>query len=121
MSTIDELNQAMNQYRESHGLPTLSFNSTLCSIAQNRAVELQQLGKLDGHAGAEKYMRQQQEFNTIDEVLFGGIQPVAGVHVVEWGWDTSLTGHHEAISDSKWRDGCAGIAGYFAVFEFGAR
>ena len=55
------------------------------------------------------------------EVIFGGGQPVSGVHIVEWGWDQSLTGHKEAISDPKWSDGCAGIAGYFAVYVFGKR
>lgn len=121
MSTTDELFTAMNEYRRTHNLPSLSKNGTLCDIAQNRADELLRLGRLDNHEGASKYMHSQREFNTIDEVLFGGIQPVAGVHIVEWGWDKSLTGHHEAISDPVWHDGCAGIAGYFAVFEFGAR
>ncbi len=121
MSTTDELFNAMNQYRQVHSLPSLNKNNTLCNMAQNRARELLKLGHLDGHEGASKYAHSQQEFDTIDEVLFGGIQPVIGVHIVEWGWDKSLTGHHEAINDPKWHDGCAGIAGYFAVFEFGAR
>ncbi len=121
MSTVAELNQAMNQYRQSHGLPTLNFDSVLCNIAQARANQLQVLGKLDGHAGAYNLVHDQQSFDTIDEVLFGGVQPVIGVHIVEWGWDQSLTGHHVAISNPLWRDGCAGIAGYFAVFEFGAK
>lgn len=121
MSTVSELNQAMNQYRQARGLPTLNFDSLLCNIAQTRANQLLALGKLDNHSGFLPLAQNQQSYSTLDEVLFGGVQPVAGVHIVEWGWDQSLTGHHEAISNPKWHDGCGGIAGYFAVFEFGGR
>lgn len=119
MSTVGELNAAMNQYRASRGLSTLNNSGLLCDIAQKRANENQANGKLDTHAGFGKYAQSQQEYNDIAEVLFGGAQPVSGVHIVEWGWDQSLTGHREAISNPKWQDGCAGIAGYFAVYIFG--
>lgn len=121
MSTVDELNQAMNLYRQTHGLPTVNFDPLLCSIAQTRANQLQALGKLDSHAGFSDLAHNQKTYDTMDEILFGGVQPVADVHIVEWGWDQSLTGHHESISDPMWHNGCAGIAGYFAVFEFGAK
>ncbi len=121
MSTVDELNQAMNQYRITHNLPSLSFDSLLCNMAQTRADQLQANGALDGHAGFGPLAHNQQSFNTLDEVTFGGVNKVSGVHIVEWGWDTSLTGHHDAISDPQWKEGCAGINGLFAVFIFGAR
>lgn len=120
MSTPSELFAAMNAYRSAHGVQTVSSNGTLCSIAQNRANEQVANGSLDSHAGFPKYAHSQTEFNDMAEVLFGGIQPVSGVHVVEWGWDTSLTGHKEAIQNPKWTHGCAGIAGYYAVFIFGS-
>jgi uncharacterized protein YkwD len=121
MSTVSELNQAMNNYRQNLGLPMLNFDTVLCNIAQQRANELQALGKLDNHAGFSDFAHNQQSFNSIAEVLFGGVEQVSGVHIVEWGWAQSLTGHKEAIDDPNWHDGCAGIAGYFAVFEFGSR
>jgi uncharacterized protein YkwD len=121
MSTVDELNQAMNQYRRTHNLPTLTFDSLLCNMAQTRADQLQAFGKLDTHAGFGDLAHGQQSFNTLDEVLFGGVNKVSGTHIVEWGWDTSLTGHHEAISDPRWKEGCGGINGLFAVFIFGER
>lgn len=120
MSTTDELNQAMNQYRKDHNLPTLNFDSTLCNIAQIRAGQLKASGQLS-HDGFSDLAHNQQVFSSMDEVIFGGNNPVAGVHIVEWGWDKSLTGHHEAISDTRWHDGCGATAGLFAVFEFGAR
>jgi len=121
MSTVSELNQSMNLYRQDLGLPTLNFDPLLCNIAQQRANELQALGQLDNHAGFSALAHNQETYDTMDEVLFGGVEPVSGIHIVEWGWAQSLTGHKEAISDPQWHDGCAGISGYFAVFEFGAK
>lgn len=121
MSTPDELFEAMNNYRSSHNVSVLQKSDTLCSIAQNRANEQITNGGLDGHAGFEKYTKEQQEFSVMGEVLFGGAQPVYGVHIVEFGWDRSLTGHKEAIQDPSWQYGCGGIAGYYAVFIFGTK
>ena len=121
MSTADELFAAMNNYRHAHNVQTLTKNNSLCSIAQNRANEQLAKGDLDNHAGFDKYAQNQQEFSRMGEVLFGGVQPQYGVHIVEYGWDRSLTGHKEAIQDPVWDYGCGGIAGYFAVFIFGSK
>ncbi|MEK9176286.1 MAG: hypothetical protein AAB520_02465 [Patescibacteria group bacterium] len=119
MSTPDELFNAMNSYRGAHGVSILLKSDTLCSIAQKRADEQLVNGDLDNHAGFSKYAEGQNEFSRMGEVLFGGAQPQYGVHIVEYGWDRSLTGHKEAIQDPSWQYGCAGIAGYYAVFIFG--
>lgn len=121
MSTADELFSAMNDYRKSHAVQQVNKNDLLCSIAQNRANEQLANGKLDGHLGFGKYAKDQTEFSQMGEVLFGGVQPQYGVHIVEYGWDRSLTGHKEAIQDPSWNYGCGGIAGYYAVFIFGTK
>lgn len=120
MSTPDELFNAMNVYRQDHGISTIQKSDSLCSIAQKRADEQVANGGLDNHAGFDKFAQNQQEFSRMGEVLFGGVQPQYGVHIVEFGWDRSLTGHREAIQDTSWQYGCGGIAGYYAVFIFGA-
>lgn len=121
MSTSEELFTAMNDYRRSHNVQTLTKNDLLCSIAQNRANEQLANGDLDNHAGFDKYAQNQEEFYRMGEVLFGGAQPQYGVHIVEYGWDRSLTGHKEAIQDPGWNHGCGAVAGYFAVFIFGTK
>lgn len=121
MSTPDELFAAMNNYRRSHGIAEVAKSDTLCAIAQKRAEEQRALGKIDGHAGFPKYAQEQREFSYLTEVLFGGDQPQSGVHIVEYGWDQSLTGHREAIQDRSMTHGCGGVAGSFAAFIFGTR
>lgn len=121
MSTVEELNTAMNDYRRAHNVQLVTRNDPLCDIAQKRAEEQLINGGLDGHAGFDKYGQNQSEFFRMGEVLFGGVQPQYGVHIVEYGWDRSLTGHKEAIQDSGWNHGCGGVAGYYAVFIFGTK
>lgn len=121
MSTADELFDAMNNYRQSHNISTLQKSDLLCGVAQNRANEQVANGGLDGHSGFDKYAQDQNEFSQMGEVLFGGNQPQYGVHIVEYGWNRSLTGHKEAIQNPIWQYGCGGIAGYFAVFIFSSK
>lgn len=125
MSTPEELFQAVNQYRIIHNLNPVQKDDTLCYIAQSRANEMQKVGQLDEHEGLKKYFDEQEVIQNIGEVMYGSSdgpgQPILGVHIVEWGWDRSVTGHKEALQDSKWQYGCAGIAGYIAVFEFGVK
>lgn len=117
MSTISELFEAVNSYRRAHGLNTLTSNTTICDIAQKRAEEQVVNGGLDNHAGFNKYGESQTEFSHLGEVLYGG-QPLSGVHIVEFGWDRSLTGHREALQNPSWQIGCGGIAGVYAAFIF---
>lgn len=121
MSTDEELFLAVNNYRRAHGIAQVARSDTLCAIAKKRAQEQQALGTIDGHAGFAKYAQGQQEFSYLTEVLFGGDQPQSGVHIVEYGWDQSLTGHREAIQDRSMTHGCGGVAGFFAVFIFGMK
>jgi hypothetical protein len=109
----------MNTYRQANGVGAVQKTDGICAIAQNRANEQLANGKLDGHAGFDKYVQGQEEFPEMGEVLFGGGQPQYGVHIVEFGWNRSLTGHKEVIQDGNWNYGCGGIAGYYAVFIFG--
>jgi|GEM_PF-2523457 len=117
MASKQELFDAVNSYRRSHNLNTLTSNSTICDIAQKRAQEQLDNGALDNHAGFGKYGESQNEFSHLGEVLYGG-QPLSGVHIVEFGWDRSLTGHREALQNPSWQIGCGGIAGVFAAFVF---
>ena len=120
MATADELFTAINNYRTSHGVGSVEKHQTLCNIAQTRANQLLELGELDSHAGMKSLAKSQLDFDNMGEILQGGVQPNLAVHLVEWGWGRSLTGHKESMLDRKWTHGCGGIAGYFSVFIFGS-
>lgn len=121
MATADELFVAINEYRKTHNINQLQKSDTLCTIAQTRANQLLVLGKLDDHAGFSSLVHNQQEFNSMGEIIQGGKQPNYAVHIVEWGWGRSLTGHAESMRDPKWQYRCGGVAGYFSVFVFGQK
>lgn len=121
MSTANELFDAMNNYRKAHNIGLIDQTPGICDIAQKRAQEQLGNGDLDGHAGFDKYVQNQNELSAMGEVLFGGSQPQSGVHIIEFGWNRSLTGHKEAIQNPDWHYGCGGVAGYFAVFIFGKK
>lgn len=121
MSTSDELWAALNAYRRAQNLPEFTRSDLLCTIAQNRANELQKNGKLDEHAGFSKYAHEQQTYNSMEEIIQGGVIPLSGTHLVEWGWDRSITGHRETLQSREMTDGCAAVSGLFAVGIFGAR
>ncbi len=120
MATADELFTAINNYRASHGVGVIEKHQTLCNIAQTRANQLLKLGELDNHEGMESLAKSQSDFDNMGEILQGGVQPNLAVHVVEWGWGRSLTGHKESMLNKKWTHGCGGVAGYFSVFSFGS-
>lgn len=119
MSSDEELFIALNAYRRAQSIAEIAWNDVLCRIARERVADQVTLGRLDDHAGFPSRAQSQREFRIVSEVLFGGTQPVSGVHIVEYGWDRSLTGHREAIQDRTMTHGCGAVSGYFAVFVFG--
>ena len=50
-------------------------DDTLCNIANARALDQQANGGLDSHAGFHAKADSQDAFNTVGEVLYGGVQP----------------------------------------------
>lgn len=115
MSTKDELIEAVQTYRQAHGLNQISVDDGLCRIAEQRAVEASvefshdQFSK-DASEGKYNFV----EFTTISENLWDG--SFSGVHIVEFGWDRSPG--HRANLQGGWSRGCAGIHGTTAVFVF---
>lgn len=120
MGTAEELFVAINNYRLAHNTQAVHKHDTLCRIAQTRANQLLELGKLDYHQGFDLLASSQQDFNTMGEIISGGVQKQLAVHTVEWGWGRSLTGHRESMLDRKWTHGCGGVSGLFNVFVFGS-
>lgn len=115
MSSVDELNQAVNQYRSNHHLQVLYIDPQLCEIATARAIEIDSEFSHDqfsSHVNAGDYYY--TGYNAIGENLWQG--QFSGVHIVEFGWDRTVG--HRANLQGDWSRGCAGIYQTNAVFIF---
>ncbi len=115
MSTVDDLNLAVNAYRSNHNLSQMFIDQQLCEVADIRAKEVEEEfshAKFGEHVenGDFDYIG----FHTIAENLWQG--SFSAVHIVEFGWDKS--DGHRANLQGSWNRGCAGIHGINAVFIF---
>ena len=115
MSSKDDLNNAVNDFRANHGMGRLNIDEGLCSIAEERAREAESEfshAKFEEHAGNGDYNH--VGFSSIGENLWQG--SFSGVHIVEFGWDKSEG--HRANLLGNWTRGCAGIVNTTAAFIF---
>ena len=113
MATLDELNNAQNEYRRDHSLNTLTIDSALCTVASQRAKEISTNFSHDGFEAAID--RNGINRSGVGENIASG--PLSGVHFVQWAWDRS-PGHRENML-RDWAVGCGGVYDRFAVFIFG--
>jgi uncharacterized protein YkwD len=116
-ATSNSLFSAMNTYRKSRGLSTLSTSNELCLIAQARANDQQRAGHLD-HSNFQTQAATQKTFHHVGEILQYWDTPQTAEYLVNTGWASS--GEHAAImNDPSLTHGCGGIAGFYSVFIFG--
>ncbi|GEM_PF-3446871 len=123
--TSEDLWLAINLYRQSHGVSTLSLSSTLCGLADYRLSQLVALGNLDHHQGFKDYMADDAKasalgYNEVGENLALTPSFPHAVAVVEWGWNFSEP-HKELLLDTTMTDGCARTKNAISVFIAGHR
>jgi len=112
---------AVNRFRSTNGISSLSSSGALCQIVEKRLGELIANGSLDNHAGFDPYFKGQTEFKSMGENLHWATYSETAAEVVENGWAKS-PGHLVNMLDSKWQYGCGGQAGsYFASFIFASK
>ena len=84
MTTVEQLNSAVNNYRQTHGLNTIFIDPQLCTIANQRAEEA---SKHFSHDGFQEHIENGDYnftgFQEIGENLWQG--SFSGVHIVEFG------------------------------------
>lgn len=115
MSTVDELNTVMNNYRRANGKNELNINSEICKYADQRAHEIVSVfnhNSFNNHVSNGDY--RSSGFSWFNENIWQGY--FSGVHIVEYGWDRS-EGHRHTQLDN-WNSGCAGIYDKYVSFIF---
>ena len=112
---------AVNAFRSTNGISSLSLSNSLCQIAEKRFGELISQGSLDNHAGFDKYFKGQTEFKSMGENLHWATYSETAGEIIENGWVKSPE-HLANMLDPKWQYGCGGQAGtYFASFIFASK
>lgn len=118
MSTVPELFEALNNYRNTKGKSSLAWDERLASYAQERANYICANGG-DGHAGFYKFL----EEGGYDKLGFNGLgenqgrMKLIGVHLVEWMYAQSPG--HERNQLGPWSHAGVGITEYCSVVIFG--
>lgn len=104
MASRSEIYEALNNYRIQHGVNRLEWNDALAGLAQMRAEQQYDLGKLDEHAGFKEFTSSYDNMKklgywTIGENATYGYK-LNGVHIIEWAY--SDPPHDRNQLDPKW-------------------
>ena len=122
MSTPQEIQNALNSYRGSHGLSNLLLEQKLGDYAQGRADLFSKNGSLDSHAGFQSYMNNGgfniSGFNSLGENSAYLAGPMNGDHIVKkiFGADSSHDGNQ---LDPTWTHVGIGVSGRAVNINFG--
>ncbi len=119
----EDLLQAVNKYRREHGVPELQLHSGLCQLSSRRLGELINLGKLDNHAGFEKYFNENKISEMAGPQLTNVAENLASGYATAWeavmGWDSSPPHRTFLLADGSYKYGCASANYNFAVLIAG--
>lgn len=133
-----EVVDALNAYRDTHGFRALAVNDHLCTYAEKRAADLKAYGGLDGHEGfkkdfedpdnlppgIEEYPREGKFAENLAHQFCKNMQTgesfVAqnGTSLIEWCFDSSTKGHREAQLSPDFRNVCVRHADNMYVVIF---
>ncbi len=121
MASSQEIINALNSYRQSHGASTLSVDDKLMSYAQERANLFAKNGSLDSHVGFRSFMDNGgfdiSGFNSLGEnsAIIGG--PMSGDKIIRniFGADES----HDGNQLDNWTHVGVGVNGLAINVNFG--
>lgn len=119
MATPNEIFEALNNYRQVHGVGRLNWNENLASFAQLRANS-----KVTDHQGFTDFLKNQDGhqklgFGTLGENLAYCAGPTLGVHVIEWLFAGDKP-HNDNQLRAEWDHVGIGVNGYYVDIVFGA-
>lgn len=118
MATPNEIFEALNNYRQVHGVGRLSWSENLAAFAQIRANS----GVTD-HQGFNDFLKNQDGYRrlgflTVGENLAYCAGPTLGVHVIEWLFAGDKP-HNDNQLRTEWGYVGVGVNGYYVDIIFG--
>lgn len=122
IGTPQEIFDALNNYRNRHGVGTLSWDVNLANFAQQRAETFNSLKKLDKHAGFDEFSNNPDNirnlgFKAIGENSSYGYR-LYGVHLIEWIFAGDEP-HNKNQLDPFWNYVGVGVSGLGVDIIFG--
>lgn len=136
--TNEQVLEALNAYRQSHGRVPVSEHPNLCEYAQKRVGDLIAHGGLDAHAGFAKDF---EDLNNLPQSIkdYPGSSIAenlayqycknmttndsfiaeTGTALIEWCFDSSTAGHREAQLSPKYSKACVRSGNNMFVVIFG--
>lgn len=112
MASPQEVYEAINLYRNTAGIHSLTWDDTLAQFAQSRADTFTRNGGTDKHAGFNAFLQNEDGFNKLgfqrvgENSYFGG--PLTGTHVIEWVFAKS-PGHNANQLNTVWTEVGVGV------------
>ena len=123
MATPQEIVEALNNYRERRGVGRLGWNERLAEYAQIRADYFAQAEKLDGHAGFNDFLKNQDGYNKLRFRWVGENSSIGysllGVHLIEWVYAGDKP-HDDNQVSPRWNSVGVGVNGTATDLIFGA-
>jgi uncharacterized protein YkwD len=121
-ATAQEIAAALNVYRNQKGRRSLSWDQKLAAYAQSRASSFDTARKLDGHAGFDDYIHQQDGFTKLG---FNGLgenssigYKLIGAHLIEWVYAGDVP-HDDNQLSNQWTHVGVGASGDATDLVFG--
>lgn len=122
MATPQETLAALNAYRQTHGVGSLTWDDRLASFAQTRAKYLDSIKSTDAHKGFKDYIASEDNVRSLGFWSLGENSgygnKLIGVHLIEWIY-ASDEGHNKNQLDPHWSHVGIGIDGLGVAFIFG--
>ena len=122
MAKAEEVLTALNNYRTTHGVGTLSWNTNLANLAQSRADQFNREQKLDGHAGFNQLFSDPNNMKTYGFMRMGENSSFGftldGIHLIEWVYAADAP-HNNNQLDPNWTDVGIGVNGTASDLVFG--
>lgn len=116
--------QALNAYRRQHGVSELSWDNSLGDFAQGRADGFVANGGMDGHAGFNDLINNQDGFHKLGFMALGENSSygyhLEAVHLIEWVYAGDAP-HNNNQLDPQWTHVGIGVSGDATDLVFGGR
>ncbi len=122
MATPQEIFSALNSYRAAKGRLPLAWSDNLAAYALERAKYFTILGSLDGHAGFNTFLQNEDNFTKLGFTKLGENSAygyrMTGVHLIEWVFAGDKP-HDDNQLSSDWSHVGIGVNGKESNLIFG--